>query len=198
MKPNAVDTPREEDITDGELGQMMLVYGKALVCYVSSQILFFKEEYDPVEEQTSWVQYNSIDVRGNIYYIKGNIRIQVVSEDYVYFYIINKKTFEPELENVMYNYMKCTQMMFGKRVRYGITFKQNEKSFDVYQRQAMHNLKIKLHAKNLEGSKGLEILSQNSVFVTEIDRVIRYDCETYQKNGEIIVKLLPQDGREIP
>jgi len=62
----------------------------------------------------------------------------------------------------------------------------------------MHNLKIKLHAKNLEGSKGLEILSQNSVFVTEIDRVIRYDCDTYQKNGEIIVKLLPQDGREIP
>jgi hypothetical protein len=29
----------------------------------------------------------------------------------------------PELENVMYNYMKCTQMMFGRRVRYGITFK---------------------------------------------------------------------------
>jgi hypothetical protein len=36
-------------------------------------------------------------------------------------------------------------MMFGKRVRYGITFKQNEKSFDVYQREAMHNLKIKVH-----------------------------------------------------
>ena len=55
----------------------------------------------------------------------------------------------------------------------------------------MHNLKIKLHAMNLEGSKGLEILSQNSLFVTEIDKVVRYDCNTYQKNGEIRVKLLP-------
>lgn len=55
-----------------------------------------------------------------------------MSEDLIYFYIIDKQTFEPQLENVMYNYMKCTQMMFGKRVRYGITYKQNEMSFDVY------------------------------------------------------------------
>jgi hypothetical protein len=108
---------------DKELGQMQLVYGKALIIRSSSQVLFFKEIYDKVSETYAWVQYNSIDVRGLIYFIKGNIRIQVTTEEKIYFYLIDKETFEPNLENVMYNYMKCTQCMFGKRVRYGITYK---------------------------------------------------------------------------
>jgi len=31
----------------------------------------------------------------------------------------------PELENVMTNYGGFNQMMFGKKVRYGITYKTN-------------------------------------------------------------------------
>ena len=30
----------------------------------------------------------------------------------------------PELENVMNNYMKCSEMMFGFQVKYGITYKE--------------------------------------------------------------------------
>lgn len=41
------------------------------------------------------------------------------------FYLIDKVTFMPTLENVMYNFMQCSQMMFGARVRYGISFKIN-------------------------------------------------------------------------
>lgn len=47
----------------------------------------------------------------------------MVDEGHIYFYLIDKQTLEPKLENVMYNYMKCTMMMFGRRVRYGITYK---------------------------------------------------------------------------
>jgi hypothetical protein len=68
----------------------------------------------------------------------------VVTQDRVYFYIIDKDTLRPYLENVMYNFMKCTQVMFGRRVRYGITYKNNERNFDVYQRKAMHNMKVKI------------------------------------------------------
>ena len=49
MKPDDIYEPREEDITDGELGTMVLVYGKALISFVSGQILFFKQVYDKVE-----------------------------------------------------------------------------------------------------------------------------------------------------
>ena len=38
-------------------------------------------------------------------------------------YLIDKETYMPNLENVMYNYMGCNQMMFGSKVRYGIAYK---------------------------------------------------------------------------
>lgn len=86
------------------------------------------------------MQYHSVKTRGFIYYIKGNIRIQVTTDELIYFYLIDKETLMPKLENVMYNYMKCSQMMFGSKVRYGITYKTNEKSFDVYRRKYQHNI----------------------------------------------------------
>ena len=101
------------------------------------------------------------------------------------------------MENVMYNYMKCTQCMFGKRVRYGITYKQNEKCFDVYQRKYMHNLRIKVQSQNLEGSKALEIKSMGKFMVTETDKVSLYDSYTFEKYGEDLpIKLLPTETRE--
>jgi hypothetical protein len=43
-----------------------------------------------------------------IYFIKGNKRIQVTTDEKVYFYLIDPVTFEPTLENVMFNYMNCS------------------------------------------------------------------------------------------
>jgi hypothetical protein len=39
----------------------------------------------------------------------------------------------PTLENVMYNYMKCSQMMFESKVRFAVEFKSNQNYFTVYQ-----------------------------------------------------------------
>ena len=36
---------------------------------------------------------------------------------------MDKETLMPKLENIMYNYMNCSMMMFGPLVRFGITFK---------------------------------------------------------------------------
>jgi len=57
--------------------------------------------------------------------MKGNIRIQVTTDEYIYFYLIDKQTFEPKLENVMANYMGCNSMMFGSKVTYAVSFKIN-------------------------------------------------------------------------
>ena len=48
----------------------------------------------------------------------------------------------PELENVMNNYMKCSEMMFGSQVKYGITYKVNQKSFDIHRRKYWHDFKV--------------------------------------------------------
>ena len=54
-----------------------------------------------------WKQYHIIEVRGFIYFIKGNVRIQITTDDKIYFYLIDKETFMPIFENCMANYMNC-------------------------------------------------------------------------------------------
>ena len=75
----------------------------------------------------------------------------------------------PELENVMYNYMGCTQMMYGRRVKFCVTYKGGQKSFDIYRQKYQHNFKVPVSGENLEGSKGLEIKSMNAFLVTQVD-----------------------------
>ena len=136
---------------------MIMFGGECLIVRSSGCVYFFKQEVDQMSGFESWVLFHTIKVRGFIYYIKGNIRIQVTTDEVVYFYLIDKETFMPTLENVLYNYMGCNQMMFGSKVRYGITYKTNERSFDIYRRKYMHNLKVNVDSGNLEGAFGLSL-----------------------------------------
>lgn len=151
-----------EKMTDQDLGQMYLINNKALIARSSSKIVFFKiveeeDENDPNKMNRFWKQYNQLDVRGFIYFIKGNKRIQVTTDDKIYFYLIDPETFEPTLENVMFNFMGCNQMMFGSKVKYGITYKTNQKAFVVYRRKFIHSFRTPLLHDNFEGSKGLDL-----------------------------------------
>jgi len=61
-----------EKITDADLGSMYLLFDQALVVRSSSSILFFKKD----EETDLWTQYEKFDnMRGQIYFIRGNVRI---------------------------------------------------------------------------------------------------------------------------
>ena len=63
----------------------------------------------------------------------------------------------PKLENVMNNFMNCSQMMFGSRVKYCITFKSNEKNFEVYTRKFEHDFMATVVKDNYEGSIGISL-----------------------------------------
>ena len=108
---------------------MYLIYNKALVVRQSECIAFFKQTLDDEKRSLFWKQYTQIDLQGTIYFIKGNQRIQVTTEEKIYVYKIDYDTLMPELENVMYNYMFCDQMMFGKMRRFNITYRKNEKGY---------------------------------------------------------------------
>lgn len=81
---------------------MYLLFDQALVVRSSSSILFFK-----IDDETGlWKEYHRFPkMRGQIYFIRGNIRIQVTTDEMIYFYLIDKETLIPELENCMANYM---------------------------------------------------------------------------------------------
>jgi len=102
----------------------------------------------------------------------------------------------PILENVMFNFMTCNQMMFGSKVRYSVTYKTNQKSFDIYRRKYWHDFKVPVSNENLEGSIGLELKSMNCYLVSKIDKVIIYNSNTFKEVGTIPIKLLKADTRE--
>jgi len=62
-------------MTDMDLGQMYLIYNRALAVRSSSDILFFKLVWDEPSETMKWKNYETISARGFIYYIRGNVRI---------------------------------------------------------------------------------------------------------------------------
>jgi len=81
----------------------------------------------------------------------------------------------PELENVMYNYTGCTQMMFGKKVKYCVTYKTGEKSFDIYKQKLLHNLRVPISHENLEKA-GIIVLHNLKVFFVLDDDFIKTYC----------------------
>lgn len=103
----------------------------------------------------------------------------MTTDEFVYFYLIDKETFMPELENVMYNFMGCNQLMFGSKVRYGISYKQNQKSFEIFRRKYMHNLKVCVNDEDFSGSQALELVSMNTFLVSKVDKVLMFDCDTF-------------------
>lgn len=85
------------------------------------------------------------------------MRIQVTTDELIYFYLIDKETCRPKLENVMFNFMNCSQMMFGSKVRFSVTFKQSEPNFNIWTRKYYHNFKVNKSKDNLEGAVGLNL-----------------------------------------
>ena len=180
-----------QDMTDKDLGNMYLLFDQALVVRSSSSILFFKIS----EETGEWEMYNEMkDMRGNIYFIKGNIRIQVCTDLYIYFYMIDKETFEPTLENVMYNNMECSVMMFGSKVRFGVTFKSNQSGFTIYSRKYYHNFKVTVDDTNHEGAKGVALKSMNKYIIAQGLQMTIYDQHTFQMHKSIKAPGNQNDG----
>jgi hypothetical protein len=128
--------------------------------------------------------------------MRGNVRIQICTEDKVYFYMVDKHTLEIKLDNVMANYMDCVQMMIGSKVRYCVTYKTGAKVFNVFRANYIHNFKVTVVSDNFEGAKGLELASLKAFLCTRKDGVFMYDTNTYSAIGKLDIELLESNERE--
>ena len=122
----------------------------------------------------------------------------MTTDEKIFFYLIDPETFVPTLENVMYNFMNCNQMMFGSRVRTCITYKTKMKNFEVYSRRYEHDFKATVVKDNYEGSLGISIESQRAFMVSKRDTIRMYDARTFQEldDFKIDIQLLPSKSRE--
>jgi len=153
---------RYEQITESDLGSMYLLFDEALVTRSSGNIQFFKKGL----ETGLWKKYAEFkNMRGQIYFIRGNIRIQVVTDTTIYYFLIDPKTFEPTLENSMNNDFNCSMLMFGRAVRYGIAYKNSQSGFRIYSRKYYHNFKVAIDAGNWEDSYGANIPSKGQYVI---------------------------------
>jgi hypothetical protein len=177
---------------------MYLVNDKALIARSSSQILCFKQVVDKFTLEKTWKCYRVLEHRGFIYFIKGNKRIQITTDKKIYVYLIDPDTFELKLENVINNFMNCTQLMFGSKVRYGISFKTNQKSFDIWSRKYEHSFNANVVKKNLDGSIGLPVETMDAFLVGRGNEVRFYNVDTYQEEEEalITIPLIKSQTRE--
>lgn len=134
---------------------------------------------DEVTGKISWKNYYTISERGFVYFIKGNKRIQIATAEKIYFYLIDPEDFMPHLENCMNNFMQCAQMMFGSAVKYGVTFKTNQKDFSVYTRKFTHDFKVCVSQENYEGSIGINLKCMNCILVSDVAEIKMFDAKTW-------------------
>ena len=171
-EPKLEQEGKEECVTKADMGQMFLLFDKALVCRSSTSIVFFKK--DP--ETDRWEEYHRIkDLRGTIFFTKGNIRIQITTEKRVHFYIIDKETLEPKLENVMYNFTNCSSLLIGTKVRFGIAFKTSQPDFEIFTRRQYHNFKVCIDTHCFEGAVGCGLEQFGCYAMAENLKIAIYD-----------------------
>ena len=101
---------------------MFLITNKYLMVRNSTEILFFMLEEDEDTEVRSWIKYFRIPSRGQIYYVRGTTRIQVITDDKIFFYGLDLETNEP--------FLKKGPLFFANRSPLGIEYKNS--NFDVF------------------------------------------------------------------
>lgn len=102
----------------------------------------------------------------------------------------------PTLNNVMYNYMDCVQMMIGPKVKYCVTYKNGQRSFQVYRAKYFHDFRLSVLSKDLEGAKALEFTTMNTFVVARLDQLLIYDSVTFQEIDKIPITLMESSERE--
>ena len=169
---------RTQTIVTESLGQMYFIYNKILVANSSDTVLFFKRVGTRNDDNSMtyfWEKYHEIEKGGFIYFIKGNTQIQITTERLVYFYRIDEETLMPIIENCMYNFMNCSQMMYGSASRYCVTYKTGQIGFNIYRRKYFHKYMVRLCDDCFDSSRGLSINSKEIYMISFKNKIRIYD-----------------------
>ena len=70
------------------------------------------------------------------------------------------------------------------------------KGYNIYRAKYVHNFKVNVENKNLEGSKVMELTTINGFMVTTKSGVLLYDSNNFQKIGALDITLLESVERE--
>lgn len=157
-------------MSDLDLGQMFLVNQKALIVRSSGSIFFFKLEAHALEKKRQWKQYHFLNHKGFLYHSTTNKdkSIQIVTDEQIFFYGLCEDTLMPVLQNVIYNFMGCNQIILRPQANFCIAYKLNQNAFTVYDPALKQHFIIPVVEDNFEGSKGLELRTMNTFLCSQL------------------------------
>ena len=80
----------------------------------------------------------------------------------------------PELENVINNYMQCSQLIFGTKGWYCLSFKNELRNFYVHQRKLIHSYSACITDEDLDHSIGVKVGSLDGFLVSKGNEILLY------------------------
>jgi hypothetical protein len=112
---------------EGGIGDIALWKQKVVIARFSTLILLFKFQYSEALERSVWTKFQVIQSKGFVSINKTINTFQIIEDKYIRFFKIEESGDEIEAVpiNVMNNFMKCGNMIFGELQKFCITFKSN-------------------------------------------------------------------------
>ena len=95
-----------------------------------------------VKGQLQWQKYHVIDVSGFISFGVGQLHFLIATEKFIYQYKFDpedKKDYIPRHISTMFNFLQCTNMLFGDAGKRCIIYQRNQPDVTVYFRKYTHN-----------------------------------------------------------
>jgi hypothetical protein len=92
---------------------------------------------------------------------------------------MNPVTYMPELDDVMYNYMKSSNLIFGRKLKYCCSYKINHRGVDIYSRKYENCFKGRINTENFSNSIIIESKKLNSILVSKKDKIQIFDSTDY-------------------
>lgn len=139
--------------------------------------------------------------------MNGDYKFQMILDEKILIYKLEPigtgSRFIPVLENSMYNFMGCSQILMSKNGQFAVSFKFHQNNLHLFERKYIHGFKVSVNKKDYEGTIATKV-ERNSGYILCNDLNIEMfssDRERIQKvqicgrpsNEEIISVDISQD-----
>jgi hypothetical protein len=154
-----------------------------LICLYNCQVHFYT--WNP---QGQLFKYDTLKINDDaslelvqISYTHGDYRFQLIQENKIKIYCLEVRDdkFRPVLENTLYNFMKCSQLLLSKNGEFAVSYKHDQDNLYVYERKYFHDFEVKVDSKDYEGTIAKTL--KGGFFVLGFNKYI----QIYNKKKEV-------------
>ena len=188
---------RYQNISDRDMGQMILWNSECLITRSSTVVQFYKQVWDAKEKYYEWDCVSEIESTGFISSNRKGNNFYITEDEFIYFYTIDGDTLKPTLQNVMFNFMQCSILIIGEQGRFALTYKANQSNLLKFEKKMDHDFCVRVNDEDFENSSGLNMIDNDCVIICKPKgEILIVDQNTYKLNNKIQLPLEKSDSRE--